>query len=287
MIKFKIQVIALATVAALSACSSGESADKASVVVSIGKQQLTADEIRQHIPAGIPVEDSTSLAKAYIRQWIDERLILEVAPDIVDMEEIDRLTQQYRADLVMARYRREMAQQASDGVFAEDSMMAFYNANPDLFVLERPMVQGVYLKVPDDSRDLPAIRKLYRSKSTADMDRLQKLAQASAVQFDYFHNRWVDMEQIETRIPIAINPDGMTQAPSAIDISSGGFVYLFSPSKYLPAGAKMPYEAAKPLVRERLLTLKRISYDQQLRTDLLKQAVDKGTVKFPAGNPLK
>ena len=49
----------------------------------------------------------------------------------------------------------------------------------------------------------------------------------------------------------------------------------------------MPYEAAEPLVRERLLTLRRLDYDKRLRNALYAAGVENGTVVYPNQNPLK
>ena len=50
----------------------------------------------------------------------------------------------------------------------------------------------------------------------------------------------------------------------------------------------MPFEAAEPLVRERLLTTRRMAYAARLRNELFNTALDREIVKFPSGfNPLK
>ena len=58
--------------------------------------------------------------------------------------------------------------------------------------------------------------------------------------------------------------------------------------RYLPVGSVMPFEAAEPLVRERLLTTRRMAYAARLRNELFNTALDREIVKFPSGfNPLK
>ncbi len=64
-------------------------------------------------------------------------------------------------------------------------------------------------------------------------------------------------------------------------------MYLLDIDDYLPAGSPMPYEAAEPLVRERLLTLRRLDYDKRLRNALYAAGVENGTVVYPNQNPLK
>ena len=91
---------------------------------------------------------------------------------------------------------------ARDGEFAEDSPRAYYEEHKDDFKLERPMVKGVYLKLLDDAPKLKQIRRLYRSDSPGDIDKLEKAAIGTAIHYDYFRDSWIDWEQIENRIPV-------------------------------------------------------------------------------------
>ncbi|MDE6467782.1 MAG: peptidyl-prolyl cis-trans isomerase, partial [Muribaculaceae bacterium] len=258
------------------------------ILVCVGDSALSAARLQKAVPAGLSAADSAAYAKAYIRSWIDSRLVTEVAADMIDMAEIDRLTAEYRDELIKTQYRRLMARQAGDGQFSDDSLARYYDTHLADFKLERPMIKGVYLKVPDDTENLATLRRLYNSGKPADSDRLEKAALSSAIHYDYFRDRWVDWQQVETRIPLDFGAAANNLAANKpIDLEHGGFVYLLSISDYLPVGATMPYEAAKPLIRERLLAIHRVDFDRRLRENLFNSAVADGTVSFPAVNPLK
>lgn len=272
----------------LAACGGGASSQPAApdMLAAVGTSALTRSELASQMPSGLSEADSTAFARAYIRQWIEGRLIEKVASAEVDMTEIDRLTREYRQQLIMVQYRREMARKATDGLFAEDSLRAYYDAHADEFVLERPLIKGIYIKVPYDARNLATLRRLYKSDRPADIDRLEKEANGSAVHYDYFRDRWIDWEQIETRIPADIDRADIAAGHPA-EFSAAGFVYLLNISDYLPAGTTMPFEAAREPVRDRLLTLSRLTYDRQLRTALFDRALSDGTLRFASPNPLK
>lgn len=273
----------------LGACSGNDNGIPADALVTIGDQSLTRADLATHIRSGLSAADSTALARAYIRSWIDARLIAEVASAEVDMEEVDRLTAEYRNELIKAQYRRAMAAKASTGIFAEDSLRAYYDSHLEDFKLERPMLKGIYIKVPEHASELPALRRLYKSDREADIDRLEKAANSAAVHYDYFRDRWIDLEQIEKRVPADFDGGEASKiaAKKPVDVTAGGFVYLLSVSDYLAAGATMPYEAARPLVQERLLAARRIAYDAALRTALYNRALEDGTIRFNGTNPLK
>lgn len=265
----------------LVSCAKSDKNIPADALASVGSEYLVASELQSALPAGLTPDDSTTFAKAFIRDWVNTRLIERVAAAEVDMEQIDRLTRQYRDELIMSQYRRAMARQA-DGDFADDSLRAYYDSHEADFRLERPMVKGVYLKLPADAPKLAQIKRLYRSDKDNDIDKLEKAAIGTAIHYDYFRDRWVDWEQIEKRIPL--ENTSHTAASIAqrhyLETEAQGFVYLLCISDYLPAGATMPYEAAAPIVRERLLNIRRRAYDSQLLNDLYDRAVEKGTLKI-------
>ena len=63
-----------------AACSrGGDVSVPADAIVSVGNEHLTRDELRRHLLPGIAADDSAAFARAYIRSWIDERLVAAVA----------------------------------------------------------------------------------------------------------------------------------------------------------------------------------------------------------------
>lgn len=264
----------------LSCCKGNDKAIPADALASVGDDVITRSDMQASIPAGLSPEDSTTFAKAFLRNWIETRLVERVAANEVDMELIDRLTREYRDELIMSQYRRSMARQADNADFSEDSLKAYYDAHVAEFKLERPMIKGIYLKIPSEASNLRQIKRLYRSDRPADLDKLEKAANSSAIHYDYFRNKWIDWEQIETRIPLEFDAQtlaGVTQR-RYLETEAQGFTYLLSISDYLAAGKAMPYEAARPIVLERLLNLRRRAYDSRLRNDLYNRALDDGTL---------
>lgn len=282
--------IAIAASLLTAACSGGDAAHMPPDAIAMaGNRVLTRTEVVSNIPAGLPEADSTLLAKAYIRNWIETELIDRIASEEVDIDEINRLTAQYRRELIMAQYRRAMAAKAGNGVFPADSLKAFYEAHKSDFMLDRPLVKGIYIKVPADAKNLRLLRRLFNSAKPDDIDRLEKEASKAAIHYDYFRDRWIDWEQIETRIPLKFTGKELAAcaAGKPVDVEVDGFVYLLSVADYLPAGSPMPFEAAEPLISERMLNIARLDYDRKLRNDLINNAISDGTLQFNGQNPLK
>lgn len=251
------------------------------VIAIVGSRTLKAAQLSKDLPAGLTTNDSLRYVRAYVKEWVESQLISDIASRNIDMADIDRITEDYRRRLIMMEYRRQMYRAHADEI-PDDSLRAFYEANKSEFVLERPMVRGTYLKVPDDVANLRVMRRLYQSDKEADADQLEKEVLIGAIHYDYFRDRWVDWEQIETRIPydFGAKPSAWPVPRRHLDTSSGGFTYLLYITEVLPVGATMPYEGAREDILVRMLNADRRAFDARLLQDLWKVSQQNGDLRL-------
>jgi len=259
----------------LCGCGGSEVPGEGTPLASVGAATLTEADVRAAMPTGLSTDDSVKFVRAYVNSWVDSHLITDIASGEVNMERVDRLTDEYRRQLIMQEYRRHMFETHAASV-PDDSLRAYHAAHSGEFLLERPMVRGVYIKVPDDAPGLRRMRKLYRSDRPADIDALEKEVLGAAIHYDYFRDKWVDWEQIEMRVPVDFT--GWPGKDRTLDASAGGFTYLLRITDVLPAGTPMPYEQARPLILQRMLASGRRAYDARLIADLRRRALDDGTL---------
>lgn len=264
-----------------TACSNKNKQDSGDILVTVGNAVLTLDDLRKQLPSGLSAEDSTALAHSYIRSWIDSRLISEIASqNIGDLTEIDRMTEQYRNELITYEYRRRMFDDRIKSEITEDSIKKYYDENLTELKLQRPILKGIYLKIPNESPSLKNAKKWYVSTKTEDIDKLEKQCLDGAIHYDYFRDRWVDWERIESLIPAEFgsDPNSFLATHKNLEISQGDFTYLLSISEYIPSGKTMPYEFAKETIKDILAYSRRAEYDRLLRLSLLKEAEDNGQI---------
>lgn len=244
---------------------------------------ITLSEVKKAMPGGMNADDSARFVKAYVKNWVQAKVITREAASHIDMEEIDRLAEEYRTNLILTAYRRLMFERNADAIPA-DSIQAYYDEHKTDFVLQRPMVKGTYLKVADDAKNLRTLKRLYKSDRPEDADRLEKEVLSSAIHYDYFRNKWVDWEQIEMKIPEDFGPSGDSwlASHSNLEKSVGGFTYLLYITEVLPSGSPMPVEAASSQIVNRLLNINRAEYDRKILNELYQQALnDKHLVLNP------
>ncbi len=125
----------------IAACSSGETDVKDDVIAHVDQHTLTFAELRKNLPGGLSADDSIRFVKAYVNEWVETRLISDIAAEDIDMTDINRLVEEYRNQLIVKEYLRRMFEAKADKI--DDSQInEYYDKHKSEFILERPMEIG-------------------------------------------------------------------------------------------------------------------------------------------------
>lgn len=275
----------LGVISLLCGCGVGDGVEKGDVLVRVGGSVLTKEDMRRQMPFGLSAADSVKFTRAYIRGWIDDKLVSEIAAkNIGNTASIDKMVEDYRKELIMWEYRRRMYETHSDEAVSEDSLRMYYEVHKEEFRTERPLVKGIYIKIADNAPRIEDVKRWYRSDKAEDIDNLEKYGITGAIHYDYFRNRWVDWLQIESRIPYKFGTsiDAFIKNNRNFEVSVDGSTYLLDITDYLPTGAVMPIEFAQVLIKERFENARRREYDRELRRSLYEKGVADGVVEVYA-----
>ena len=274
-------ILILTTLSLFASCGNDERVSDEDILVKVGKEYLTKNELSQNMPYGLSESDSTKFARAYIRSWIDSKTLGEIAAkNINDLSRINRMVDEYRNQLIMWEYRQQMYETRADKELSADSIAAYYEAHKSEFTTAGPYIKGIYIKVADHAANLDKLKKWYRSEKAEDIDNIEKFGLSEAIHYDYFRDRWVDWEQIESKIPYDFgrNHDSFLKTNKNFETSIGGFTYLLNITDYLPTGSVMPLEIASQHIRETIINRRRLEYDRMLRQDLYEKGIKDGDI---------
>jgi hypothetical protein len=263
------------------ACSkSGESSDDVVPVAVYGDETLTYEQVLSSIPSGLESSDSLALFNAIVDNWIEERLLRNLAEEnIEDPAEIERMVEDYRRELVVTQYRRKMKEDSRREV-SDKEVRTYYDRQGDNMRLEHPLIKGIYIKIPEDAEQRDDVRRWIKEASSRSADRLEKYGLKGAMQYDWFMDKWVDWQVIADQIPYRFgNSDEFVKDNNDFELTLGGSTYLLHISDRLLSGDKMPYEFAAPIVRETLLSSRRAQYERSLLRSLYNKALKEGKLQ--------
>lgn len=273
--------------ACLTSCGGGGDAaiDRSDMVARVGKSVLTMPELMEKVPYGLTPDDSVRFVSAYVRQWVDARIMGEVAArNIPDMPSVEEKVNAYRNELIMMEYRRLMYEQNKPAELSEDSLKAYYGQHRDDFRLEVPIIKGIFVKMPDNAVRLNDIRKWIKSGSEDDLDKIEKyqLTDPKAMEYDYFADSWTDWGKIAGRMPLDFNasPEMLARMNKDFEMTRNGYTYILKVTDVLSKDAVAPFETVKENIRDFIAGTMRVEYDRRLRQHLYEEGLKSGDVEI-------
>lgn len=253
-----------------------------SLLVEVDGNYLYKEELEAALPVSISKDDSLLFAENYIRNWAENVLLYDVAQaNIPDTKELERLVENYRKTLIVHTYQQELIKQRISSEFSEHELSNFYNENKQSFVLDRPLIKGLFLKVPFDAPQLTDVREWYKTETQEALENLEKYSWQHAVTYDYFYDKWVLLSDVLGKMPFKEkSPDVYIKENRNIEVKDDEFYYFLNVIEYLGIGDEKPYDFARSSVLEMMTNLKKVDYIKSMKEDLYQQALKKNKIKY-------
>lgn len=250
-------------------------------LVEVDGSFLYREDLQGALPSGLSKEDSLSFAERYIRQWIEETLLYEKAQDnISDNEALERQVANYRKALLMHAYQQALIDQRLSEDITEDELETYYRNNPELFKVERPLIKGLFIKVPLTAPRLAEVRRWYTQADGKAVENLEKYSLQHAVKYEYFYDRWVPLTDIGGMLPLqGADADAYIEKHRQVELKDTAFYYFLNVSDYREVGDVAPYDYARRQVKEMLLNVKQVQYLEQVKGDLYRRAEKRNRIK--------
>lgn len=251
-------------------------------LVEVDGNFLYKEDLQAVFPAGLSKDDSLLFAEHYIRSWVEDVLLFNQAQsNIPDNGEIDKLVANYRKALIMHTYQQELISQKLSGEIPEQEIADYYEKNKELFKLDRPLMKGLFIKVPLTAPQLGNVRKWYKTETQDAVEHLEKYSLQNAVKYEYFYDKWVPMADVLDLIPLKVpEVEDYVNKSRHIELKDTAFHYFLNVSDFRTVGQQEPYEFARPKVKDMVLNLKQVEFMRAVKDDLYQQAVKRDKIKY-------
>lgn len=248
----------------------------ADIVAQYRDTVLLKTDVARLLPPGISSADSVSLSQTIIDQWIDGFLIEDLAASqIDDMDRIERLAESYRRSLIAESYRRKMR---SNGVQPVDEkrVKEYYRQHRAELKLERPIIKGLFIKVPSSSRYLGDIRRWMKEAGANSFDELENIGEKETVTFRYFADKWVDFDVVTGEIPYRFgDSDAFAGSNTDFETEHNGTTYILHINDFRKSGVLMPEDYASPIIEDKIKNNHLADYEKGLIKALRQTAIEK------------
>lgn len=251
-------------------------------LVEVNGKFLYEEDLRSVLPQNLSKDDSVLFAEHYIKDWAEGILLYDKAEsNIPDNEKINELVENYRKALILHTYQQELINQKVSQEITEEEMKEYYDANKQLFTVDRPLIKGLFMKVPLGASGLNNVRVWYKQKTSDAIEKLEKYSLQNAVSYDYFYDRWLLASEVLDKIPLKVsNPEQYLDDNRHIELRDTAFCYFLHVEDFLGAGKQEPFDFAEPQIKDILVNLKQVDFMREVKNDLYQNAIDKKKIIY-------
>lgn len=243
---------------------------------------LYREDLQSVLPGGLPKDDSLLFAEHYIRNWAEDVLLYEKAQsNVPNSDEIDKQVENYRKALIMHAYQQALIHQTLSEEISEEELNNYYEKHQELFKVERPLMKGLFIKVPLTAPQLSNVRRWYKTETREAVEHLEKYSLQNAVKYEYFYDKWIPVSEVLDLIPLKVrDTEGYLNKNRHVELKDTAFYYFLNVSDYRSSGEQEPYEFARAQVKDMLLNMRQVEFMKQVKNDLYQQAEKKDKIKY-------
>lgn len=251
-------------------------------LVQVGDFFLYREDMVQSLPYGIAGDDSVKLAREFVRKWIEEQVLYEKAEHNVRGDErIERMVADYRRTLVMNNYEQMLLQQKMPEELTETELQKYYDENRQLFILEEPVVKGVFIKAPLTSPELKDLKRWYKDDSDEALEQMEAYAFRNAVIYEYFYEHWVPVSELEGKMVVNLSELSEDFDKNRnIEVSDDEYCYLLHIEEYVKKGGYKPYDLARHDIIDLLANSRKVEFMERVKNELYNQSEEMGRIKY-------
>lgn len=266
----------------LSSCRNAVEHGGKTPVVQVGSHYLYQEDIVSLLPYGLSAADSLAFVKDFIRKWLEEQVLYEKAEhNIRGDERIEQMVAEYRRTLVLNSYEQLLIEQRMSEELTEEALQEYYEKNKQLFMLEEPVIKGVFIKVPLSSPGIKDLKRWYKDGAEESLEQLEKYAFRNAVIYEYFYDYWVPVSELEGKLIINLAELGENfEKHRNIEVEDGEYCYMLHIEEYVLKGEEKPYDLARQEIVDLLTSKQKVDFMDRVKKDLYNQSMDMGRIKY-------
>lgn len=251
-------------------------------LVEVEGRYLYVEDLRQVLPMGVSRDDSVLFAEEYIKNWIEDVLLLKNAErNISGGSEVEQLVEAYRRSLLLHLYQQAMVEQRLSDEITRKEIDSLYRAQSGEFRLDFPLAKGLYIKIPLKDKNVNQVRLWYSRTDRPTLEKLEKYSLENAVDYLYFYDQWMRLDDIVYKLPLS-QKNAMDQVLKQmhVELKDTAFYYFLHVDSVLHVGQTKPLDYAEGEIREVLMNTKRMEFVKKLRNELYDKAQEDKKITY-------
>lgn len=275
----RLHYILLMLVAAFASCRS-LSEDR--VVARVGDEALCSSQL-ESVTSGLRGEDSLVAANSYVEQWVRRQVKAHEAAKTFsgEIDQVEKMVEEYRTSLLISRLEQNYLTGRLDTLVTDSVVRAYYDSHIEEFVMDRTIVKGRIVRLPDNYRQSFKLFKLMGEKSEESQQDFLDLCKKNDFEL-YSFDSWVDFDEFLAYLPVrrGKSNDSLLAKGKIHEMADADSKYFIEVKEVLKKGERAPLERVEESVRRMLFSRRRGEILQNYNDSLYNVALSKGIIEI-------
>lgn len=251
-------------------------------IARVGEATLMLSEL-DGVTAGATGADSVALAENYINQWVRREVKIQEAVSVLaaELADVDRLVEDYRTSLLSSRLEQRYLAGKLDTLITDSMVLSYYNSHRGEFLMDRTILKGRIVRLPDNYRQSVKLYNLMGSKSADKQQDFLDLCKKNNFELHTFDN-WVDFSEFLSYLPVRRdkNYDYILSGGEVRQMADADSKYFIQIDEVLRKGENAPLERVADMVRKILYNRRRVEIVGQYNDSLYNAALVEGVIRI-------
>lgn len=252
------------------------------VVATVGKATLHASQL-EAVTSGLTGDDSLRAAESYTEQWVRRQVRAREATRVFsgEIQEVERMVEEYRTSLLVSRLEQNYLSTRLDTLVSDSVVKAYYDEHREEFVMDRTIVKGRIVRLPDSYRQSVKLFNLMGKKGAEEQQDFLDLCEKNNLEL-YTFDSWVDFDEFLSYLPVrrGKSNEALLSKSKIHEMADADSKYFIEVSAVLKKGERAPYERVAETVRRMLYGRRRSELLQNFSDSLYSAAASEGVIEI-------
>jgi hypothetical protein len=243
---------------------------------------LFPEDLAGIVPSGTSRQDSVSITRNFIDNWIRQKVVLHKAEENLDNEkkDVEQQLAEYRNSLITYAYEKALIEQKLDTSVSEKEVENFYNSNQNNFELKDNIIRVIYLKLNKKSPKIDKAKQWYKSDNKKDRALLTEYCHQFALNYFLDDNTWLLFDDLLKEIPIkTYDKEQFLQNNRNIEIEDSLNVYLVSIKGFMVKNSVSPLSFEENNIRTMIVNQRKLKLIEEMEHQAFENARKKNDVE--------
>lgn len=261
-------------------CSEADTLSDDPILARVHQKVLRLSDLEGMFPPEATAKDSALIRQAFVQRWSRETALQwEAERNLPTDLNIDRLVRDYRASLVSSHYEEVLVGMRLDSTITQEELEAYYEESKGQYLLERPIVRCLFIRVPYPTEDEEQLQHLWNNGKIADTMALDNYCERFAEVALLDTDAWYSLDDIAQQLPEGTLTAANVNSKREFSQQDGSFRYYFRLLELKPRLEIAPLSYVEDQARKVILHSRKREVIEAAREEIFERELRRNNIE--------